>query len=198
LETAIYEEQRLKINSQLSNYTGAHFDGYIIIDRGLNILFSSPDYLSFIGQVDCVKVSGNRLSVINPVIEQQLLSLIENSDMAASIHNKCHPCQITLIPMSSLENLYRWEYYKDGFILMFTHENKKNAIIDRLGEIFQLSRCEAICALNFMNTPSIQDIAADTYRSEETIRNHIKRTMQKMDVHSQAELMKKLITLAVI
>jgi DNA-binding CsgD family transcriptional regulator len=81
---------------------------------------------------------------------------------------------------------------------VFTHENKKNAIIGRLEDIFQLSRCEAICALNFMNTPSIQNIAANTYRSEETIRNHLKRTMQKMDVHNQAELMKKLITLAAL
>ena len=198
LETALYEEQRLKIDSQLFNYTGVHFDGYIIIDRGLNILFLNPDHSSFIGQLDCVNVSGNRLCVNNPAIEQQLLSLIKKDDKAASIHNQCHSCQITLVPMSSLENLYQWECYKDGFILMFTHENKKNAIIDRLGEIFQLSRCEAICALNFMNTPSIQDIAASTYRSEETIRNHIKRTMQKMDVHNQAELMKKLITLAVL
>ena len=198
LETAIYEEQRHKINSQLFNYTGVHFDGYIIIDRGLNILFSNPDYASFIGQMDCVNVSGNRLCVNNPAIEQQLLSLIEHDEKAASIHNQCHSCQITLIPMSSLENLYQWECYKDGFILVFTHENKKNAIIGRLEDIFQLSRCEAICALNFMNTPSIQNIAANTYRSEETIRNHLKRTMQKMDVHNQAELMKKLITLAVL
>ena len=198
LETALYEEQRLKIDSQLFNYTGVHFDVYIIIDRRLNILFSNPDYPSFISQLDCVNVSGNRLCVKNSAIEQQLLSLIENSNMAASIQNQCHSCQITLIPMSSLENLYQWECYKDGFILMFTHENKKNAITDRLKEIFQLSKCEAICALNFMNTPSIQDIAANTYRSEETIRNHLKRTMQKMDVHNQAELMKKLITLAAL
>jgi DNA-binding CsgD family transcriptional regulator len=198
LETAIYEEQRHKINSQLFNYTGVHFAGYIIIDRGLNILFSNPDYPSFIGQMDCVNVSGNRLCVKNPALEQQLLSLIENDDKAASIRNQCHSCQITLIPMSSLENLYQWECYKGGFILVFTHENKKNTIIGRLEDIFQLSRCEAICAHNFMNTPSIQDIAANTYRSEETIRNHIKRTMQKMDVHNQAELMKKLITLAAL
>ena len=49
-----------------------------------------------------------------------------------------------------------------------------------------------------MNTPSIHDIATSTHRSKETIRNHIKRTMQKMKVHSQAELMKKLVTLAAI
>ena len=198
LETAIHEEQRRKISGQLFNYTGVHFDGYVIVDRGLNILFSDPDHPSFICQMDCVNVSGNRLCVKSPAIEQQLLSLIENDDKPVSKHNQCHSCQITLVPMSSLENLYQWEGYKDGFILMFSHESEKNSIIGRLEDIFQLSKCEAVCAVNFMNTPSIQDIAASTYRSEETIRNHIKRTMQKMDVHNQAELMKKLITLAVI
>ncbi|NOR80520.1 MAG: hypothetical protein GQ529_06750 [Methyloprofundus sp.] len=49
-----------------------------------------------------------------------------------------------------------------------------------------------------MKTPSIHDVATKTYRSQETVRNHIKHTMQKMDVHNQAELMKKLITLAAL
>ncbi|MCU7832899.1 MAG: LuxR C-terminal-related transcriptional regulator [gamma proteobacterium symbiont of Lucinoma myriamae] len=155
-------------------------------------------YSSFIGQLDCVTASENQLTVKNPAIKQQLLSLIENGDKAAAIQNQCTSCQITLIPISSLENLYQWECYKDGFILTFTHENKKNTAIERLEEIYQLSRCEAVCALHFMKTPSIHDIAINTYRSQETIRNHIKHTMQKMDVHNQAELMKKLITLTAI
>lgn len=198
LDAAMHEEQRLKINSQLFYFTGVHFDGYIIIDRELNILFSNPDYTSFIGQLDCVTVSENRLSIKNPAIKQQLLALIENSDKAASIQNQCTSCQITLIPIASLENLYQWECYKDGFILTFTHENSKNTTLDRLEEIYQLSKCEAVCALQFMKTPSIHNIAINTYRSQETIRNHIKHIMQKMDVHTQAELMKKLITLAAI
>lgn len=198
LEAAIHEEQRLKINSQLFYHTGIHFDGYIIIDRELKILFSDPDYKSFISQLDCVNISGNQLNVRKAAIKQQLLSLIENSEKAASIHNQCHSCQITLTPISSLENLYQWECYKDGFILTFTHDNKKNMTIDRLEEIYQLSRCEAVCALHFIKTPSIHAIAINTYRSEETIRNHIKHMMQKMDVHNQAELMKKLVTVAAL
>ena len=94
------------------------------------------------------------------------------------------------IPISSLDHLYQWECYKDGFILTFTHENKKNITIDRLEEIYQLSQCEAVGALHFMKTPSIHDIAINTYRSQETIRNHIKHIMQKMDVDSFAELVR--------
>jgi hypothetical protein len=198
LETAIYEEQRLKINSQLFNYTGVHFDGYIVVDRELNILFSNPNHPSFVCQLDCLNISENLLAIQNSAIEQRLESLIENDDQDISTHNQCHYCQITLIRMSSLENLYPWECHKDGFVFMFAHDYKQNAIINRLEDIFRLSRCEAVCAFNFMNTPSIHDIATSTYRSKETVRNHIKRTMQKMDVHSQAELMKKLIMLAAI
>ena len=198
LEKAIHEEQRHKINSQLLHYIGDHFDGYLIIDHKLNILFSDPVYTSIISQLDCVKISNNQVKMKNPVIEQRLLSLIEKNQQAASIHNQCHSCQITLIPISSLENLYQWECYKDGFILTFTHDKEKNPTFDRLTEIYQLSRCEAVCALHFMKTPSIPDVATNTYRSQETVRNHIKHTMQKMDVHNQAELMKKLITLAAL
>lgn len=198
LETAIYEDQRLKINSQLFNYTCVPFDGYIIVDRKLNVLFSNPDFPVFTCPLDCLDVSENRLSINNSEVEKLLASMFENDDQNISIHNQCHSCQITLIRMSSLENLYPWECHKDGFIFMWSHDYKQNPVIDRLEDIFRLSRCEAVCAFNFMNTPSIGDIATSTYRSKETIRNHIKRTMQKMGVHSQAELMKKLITLAAL
>lgn len=195
LEDAMHGEQRHKINSQLFHYLGGHFDGYIIVDHKLNIIFSEPIFLSIIRQMDCIKISENRFGMDSPAIEKRLLSLIENNQ-EATIHNQCHSCQIKLIPISSLRNLYQWECFKDGFILAFTHDKEKNSVLDRLTEIYHLSRCEAVCALHFMNTPSIPEIAAHTFRSQETVRNHIKHAMQKMDVHSQAELMKKLITLA--
>ena len=197
LDEAIHTEQQRKINSQLIHYVGDHFDGYIIVDHELNILFSDSVYTSIISQLDCVNISENRFGMKTPAIEQRLLSLIENNQ-EATIHSQCQYCQITLIPISSLKNLYQWECFKDGFILTFTHDKEKNPAIDRLTDIYHLSRCEAVCALHFMKTPSIPDVATNTYRSQETVRNHIKHTMQKMDVHSQAELMKKLITLAVL
>jgi len=197
LEKAIHAEQRHKINSQLIHYMSDHFDGYIIVDKELNILFSDSVYISIISQLDCVTISENRFGMKTPAIEQRLLSLIENNE-EATLHNQCQSCQITLIPISSLKNLYQWECYKDGFILTFTHDKEKNPAIVRLTEIYHLSRCEAVCALHFMKTPSIPDVAINTHRSQETVRNHIKHTMQKMDVHSQAELMKKLMTLAAL
>ncbi|RLA22199.1 MAG: hypothetical protein DRQ62_08310 [Gammaproteobacteria bacterium] len=198
LEHALHGEQRYKINSQILHYMGNHFDGYIIIDRHLNILFSDPVYTSIISQLDCVVISENRINMKNPLVKQELLTLIEKNQKVGSIHNQCHSCQITLIPISSLENLYKWECYKDGFILTFTHDKDKNPALNRLTQIYQLSRCEAVCALRFMQTPSILDVASNTYRSQETVRNHIKHTMQKMNVHNQAELMKKLITLSAL
>ncbi|WP_428356021.1 helix-turn-helix transcriptional regulator [Methyloprofundus sp.] len=198
LEEALHGEQRFKINSQILHYMGEHFDGYIIIDRHLNILFSDPVYTSIISQLDCVTISNDRIQMKNSLMKQQLLTLIELNQEAGSVHNQCHSCQISLIPISSLENLYKWECYKDGFILTFTHDKAKNPSLNRLTEIFQLSRCEAVCALHFMKTPSIPEVASSTYRSQETVRNHIKHTMQKMDVHNQAELMKKLLTLSAL
>lgn len=198
LTEAIHAEQRYKINSQLVNYLGTHFDGYIIIDHTLNILFADPVYISTIEQLDCIQISGNQFGMKNPQIENKLLSLIEHKQEAASIHNQCHSCQITLIPISCLQNLYQWECYKDGFILVFKHDIENNPTINRLTEIYRLSLCEANCAINFMKTPSISDVATTTFRSQETVRNHLKHTMQKMDVHNQAELMKKLLTVAAL
>lgn len=194
LDEAIHAEQRHKIDSQLRHYLGGHFDSYIIVDHRLNIIFSDPIFGIIINQMDCVKSSQNQFCMKNPAIEQRLLALIE-ANQSASIHNQCHSCQIMMIPISDLKNLYQWECYKDGFILAFTHDKASNPMLDRLMGIYKLSRCEAICAQHFMNNPSIAEIATNTFRSQETVRNHIKHMMQKMNVHSQAELMKKLITL---
>jgi DNA-binding CsgD family transcriptional regulator len=198
LDEAIHAEQRHKISSQLAHHLGSRIDGYIIVDCQLNIIFSEPIFKTIISQMDCVKISGNRFGMTVSTIEQRLLALIERNEGMKSLHNQCRSCQITLIPISDLKNLYQWECYKDCFVLTFAHERDKNPAIDRLIEIYHLSRCEAICAIHFMNTPSIADIATSTFRSQETVRNHIKHTMQKMDVHSQAELMKKLITIAAL
>lgn len=198
LEQAIYSEQRNKINSQLLHYMDDHFDGYIIIDRHLNLLFSDPVYTTIINQLDCVTISNNRLYMHPPAIEEQLLAIIADKNKPKPFHNQDNSCRISLIPISSMDNLYKWECYQDGFILTFTHDKEKNPSLNRLTDIYHLSRCEALCALHFMKTPSIPDVASITYRSTETVRNHIKHTMQKMDVHNQAELMKKLITLSAL
>lgn len=199
LEEAMQSEQRLKINSQLVHYLGdQHYDEYIVIDKQLNILFFNSIYTHSMSQLDCFSLSDQKLHINNLAIEQQLLSAIENNTEVTLIHNQCQSCQLALIPIASLDNLYQWECFKGEFILTFIHNNKKNPSLDRLMSIHQLSRCEAICALHFMQTPSIAEIAKNTCRSQETVRNHLKRTMQKMDIHNQAALMKKLIMLAAL
>jgi len=192
----MHGEQRYKINSQLPHYISDHYDGYIIVDRQLNILFSDSLYTPILDQLECMQISNNKIQIKNTALKQQLFSLLEDNTQVTSLHNQCQSCQITLIAINALENLYQWECYRDGFILAFTHDQAQDPSISRLIKIHQLSRCEAICALHFMKTPSIADVANNTFRSQNTVRNHIKHIMQKMDVHSQAELMKKLITLA--
>lgn len=195
LEDAVHAEQRHKIDKQLRHQLGCHFDAYIIVDQKLNILFSDPILMAIIAQMDCIQISDKRFGMTHPGLQQQLLSLIKNNQVV-NIPNHCHSCQIVLTPIASLNNLYQWECFKDGYILTFNYAKEKDPVIDRLSEIYHLSRCEAVCAVHFMQTPSIPEIAASSFRSQETVRNHLKHIMQKMDAHSQAELMKKLITLA--
>lgn len=196
LEESIHAEKRHKINSQIFHHLGSHFDAYLIVDRDLNILFADPVHSSIVGAMDCVNINGEKFGLNNPVIEQRLLELIADKQDKDAIKNQCLTCQITVIPLDSLENLYHWECHKDGFVLAFTHDKNSNPAIERLMKIYSLSKCEASCALHFMQTPSIADVAASTCRSQETVRNHLKRTMQKMGVHNQAALMKKLMALS--
>jgi len=199
IERNLCLEQRHIINAQLQFSTGNYFNGFIIIDRELNILFYDPLYTAIITQLDCVSVLGGRFDIKIKAVKQRLLSLIDNNEKA-SIHNQCTSCQIMLIPISTLDmkDLYPWECYSEDFIITFTHSKEKNPVIDRLINFFHLSRSEAICALRFMQTPSVSGIATKTCRSTETIRNHLKHTMQKMNVHNQAELMRRLIAFSAL
>ena len=197
LEEALHVEKRHKIESQIFHHLGARFTPYVIVDQDLKILFADPVNSRLIAAMDCATIDGDQFSVRNPAIAQQLAHWIANNQGEVSIHNQCFNCRISLIPIDSLENLYHWECYKDGFILVFVHgKDNSNPAIERLMEIYALSKCEAICALHFMQDPSISNVAASTCRSQETIRNHLKRTMQKMGVHNQAALMKKLMALS--
>jgi len=198
LEEAIHKDHRHKINSQLRHHLGTPFDSYVIVDQNLNILFSDPVYTAIISQFDCVNITENRFGLTSPIMDQRVRALMQNKQEAASIHNQCHSCRLALIPINRLKNLYQWECFQEGFIIAFTHDGEKDPALARLMDIYRLSRCEAICALHFMKTPAIADIAASTYRSQETVRNHLKHVMRKMHVHSQAELMKTLISLAIL
>lgn len=195
LKNAIHSEQLYKINSQLIYYLGGHFDAYIIIDSELNLLFSDPLYIDMISALDCVDIKDGKFGLHNPLIERRLLQAIGEKRPEDSIHNQCRSCQITLIPIATLENLYHWECCKDAFILSFVLDSDRNTATDRLAEIYELFRHEAGCALQFMQTPSRQDIAA-AFRSQEMEHNHLQHTIQKMQVHTQAALMKKLIALS--
>ena len=105
---------------------------------------------------------------------------------------------ITVIPTQALDNLYGWEFYKNGVVLTFTNSHENSPTLVRLMVLYNLTRCEALCALQFIATPSIPEIATDTHRSTETVRNHIKSIMQKLDVHNQGALMKKLLAIAAL
>lgn len=197
LKNAIHSEQLYKINSQLIYYLGGHFDAYIIIDNELNILISDPLYIDMIGALDCVNIKDGKFGLHNPLIERRLLQAIDEKRLENSIHKKSHNCQISLIPIASLENFYHWECCKNAFILSFVLDTHRNPAIDRLVDIRELSRCDtASAAPQSMQTPSIHDITTNTLRSQEMRSNYLKHTMQKMQVHNQADLMKKLIALS--
>jgi hypothetical protein len=174
-----------------------HFDGYVIVNRSFNLLFSDAVYSLIIDGFNSVSISGQYIEFSNPTVKQQISSLMEDNDIA-SIINQCDGYRITIIPVSCLDNLYDWECIKDGYILALTHYKETNVVLDRLINVHKLSKCEASYALDFIQTPSIAEIAENNYRSQDTIRNHIKHIMQKMEVHNQAALMKKLITLSAL
>jgi DNA-binding CsgD family transcriptional regulator len=197
LQKALLAEQRHNISSQIANQTCGQITDYIIVDRSLKLLFHDPVFSSIIANLDCVCITDDHLEVLPKNNGQCLMSQLDGlSDEIMSVTEQCSSCNINLIPTNILDNLYAWEFQEDAIILAVTNETEENTLLTRLIKLHKLTKCEAICALHFIENPSIPDIANDTNRSQDTVRNHLKRIMQKLDVHSQAALMKKLIAMA--
>ncbi len=196
LEEAIHAEQQQKIHSQLIHHSYQPFDGYLIVDQQLNIVLANPVYKLIFTVLDCIECYKNQLIINDTNLKSALLAKLASPAGQFETLNHCSNCRIGLLPVKVLDNLYSWECFKDDFILTFASSKYRNSTVSRLMNVHKLSRSEALCALHFLNTPSIVDIAEKTCRSQNTVRNHIKRIMHKMDVHNQAALMKKLIALA--
>ncbi len=79
LENAFHVEQRHKISSQLFHHLGEHFDGFIIVDYKLNIIFSDPVFVSIISQMECISISGQRFGMKAQSMEDKLHQLIEKN-----------------------------------------------------------------------------------------------------------------------
>lgn len=194
LQKALHKEQWRNVCSQIISLTGEHSSAYIMVDRALKILYSEPLFDMMMADLHCVEMTENRLVITDKAFEKRLLAMLMGKHcQTLSLPGKCSSWLITIIPVSALENLYAWEFDKECVILTITSGTEKNATIARLMVLHQLTRCEALCALHFIETPSIADIADNSRRSVETVRNHMKKIMHKLDVHNQAALMKKLL-----
>ncbi|MEC4748873.1 hypothetical protein [Methylomicrobium sp. Wu6] len=199
LQNALRKEQWISLYHQITLLTGKHVAAYIIVDRALNVLFFDPVFNRIIEDMDCVEIRDKCLAFLNKTAEQRILALMAGIDYdTVTMHNPCASLDITVIPGRALDNLYAWEFYKKGVALTFTSCHENNPTLVRLMVIYSLTKGEALCALQFIATPSIPDIASGTHRSTETVRNHIKSIMHKLDVHNQGALMKKLLAIAAL
>jgi DNA-binding CsgD family transcriptional regulator len=199
LQSALQKEQWFSLYSQITLLTGKHVAAYLIIDHALNVLFSDPVFNRIIEDMKCAKVRGKRLAFLNKTAEERIVRLMAEGECdTVTMQHPCASCEITVIPARALDNLYAWEFHKKGVVLAFTHGSENNPAEARLMALYHLTKGEAVCALHFIATPSIPDIAAASHRSTETVRNHIKSIMQKLDVHNQGALMKKLLAIAAL
>jgi DNA-binding CsgD family transcriptional regulator len=199
LQNALHKEQGFNLYHQITLRTGKHVAAYLIVDRSLNVLFSDAVFNRIIKDMECVKTRDKRLAFINRSIEERVLALMDGGECeSVTLLNPCTPYDITVIPARALDNFYAWEFYKKGIVLTFTSGHENNPTLIRLMALYNLTKSEASCALQFIATPSIPDIAAFHSRSPETVRNHLKSIMQKLDVHSQGALMKKLLAIAAL
>jgi DNA-binding CsgD family transcriptional regulator len=199
LQNALHKEQWFSLYNQITLLTGKHVAAYLIVDRALNVLFSDAIFNHIIEDMECVEIRGKQLAFLNKTTEEWVLAFMDGEGCeTVTRQNQCASYDITVIPARALDNLYAWEFYRQGTVLTFTSGHKNNLTLVRMMALYNLTQGEALIALQFINTPSISEIASASHRSPETVRNHIKSIMRKLDVHNQGALMKKLLAIVAL
>lgn len=198
LQRALSLRQRVAAMSQTHAATLQVLDrldtGVLIMDRSCFILQASAMAETLLHENSELGVVAGRLSLASSILHDKLLSMVRAAiDMArgklakagsALSIPRAHrlPLALEVAPLrpSCLE--------QRPAVLIFIRDPEAPITVERLRELFGLTRTEAAVAAALGRGSSLEDIAAWMGIGLATVRSHLKRILAKTGTHRQAEV----------
>jgi DNA-binding CsgD family transcriptional regulator len=180
---------------------------FLLLDRSLRITYSSPGMEKLIADGPCLEVRNSRLLITDELHNRRLRRLLRECLTAADSRTFL-PCGGTLaVPRPSapdLQLLVR-PVHPDvpvligppsAYVAVYFYDSEARVEIDheRLRKFYSLSDAEIRVATAMVDTPDSAEVAKRCAISLHTVRSHIKAIFSKTGTHSQADLMKRLLT----
>ncbi len=180
--------------------------GVIVIDRELKISYHNELASTLIKKNLGLTIENNTLKISNPsdqrTLRTSIQQLLDNNTTIPSLQIKRTPQSTPLTMMlRSIEteemSLPFYDAQPHQVILYLSHpELCSFASTDSLQDMYRLTPAEAQLVIALTNGLTLNDIADDKNTSVQTVRSQLKMVFNKMNVNSQTDLVRHVLTSA--
>lgn len=189
---------------------GAKRIGMVLLDRRARIV-EANDYARLllrdgVGLADVGGKGGGSRLITRHVIDNQNLSSLLSSALAASPADAQGGVMSVRRPNASSLTLYVSPFACSDIpetsnlseiavmVMIVDPQDKPQIDASRLAMALDLTPAQSHVAASLASGATVQSIAASTYRSEATVRWHLKQMMQRLGISSQTDLVRLVIT----
>jgi DNA-binding CsgD family transcriptional regulator len=186
------------LRAQLATFTG-HLDrsplAFLLIDSESRVLYSNPASREITDRKDALTIEGGifslRSSKDDAAFRKKMSTLASASDVRhLEVSRPSHkmPYRLMLTSADSSGAVPLGVSLPAVSVLIIDGESKPNPDTTILRELFSLTPAEARVAGKLLQGLTLDEIAAESKVSVETIRSHVKRILSKTATTRQSEL----------
>lgn len=200
LQRALHLGQRLATASGIRAATLQALDrldsGVLVVDRSCRIVHASAVAELLLRGNEELGVVGGRLFLRSPAIQDKLLSLVRAASNTAQGRMaepgtalsvpRAHRLPLALEVAPLRPSTCRFGEQRPA-ALIFIRDPESPIAVERLRELFGLTRTEGAVAAALVRGDSVEDIAAQMGIGLATVRTHLKRILAKTGTKRQAE-----------
>lgn len=171
--------------------------GVILLDRSRRIIHANGLAEIFLRDIPEIGVSSGRLTVRDPVMDGQLAAVIRGATETADGRNGVPPTALAIprdkdppFTLALTPFRPRWSRLngQPALALVFMRDPTRDYIdADQLRDLFDLTRAEAVVAIDLVSGLSLAEIATSHGVGGETVRSHVKKILAKTGTQRQAE-----------
>lgn len=167
------------------------FVGFAIVDGARRVLHREQGFALAIEGLAELGLQNGRLCIGDASLEAIFCRMLGGGcSETVALADGEQAFELLMLPSRLLNGLLPWERPVEGVLLALYGLERRRFVSGRFRSVYGLTPAETELVINFARKPDLNQLSVSMHRSRETLRNHLKRAMHKLDIHSQAELVR--------
>lgn len=167
------------------------FVGFAIVDQSRRVMHKEQAFGLAVEGLPELELRGGRLTFQATDLEASYHKTLRGrGSETVHLSNGEQAFELLMLPSRMLTGLLPWERPVEGVLLALYGLERRRFVTSRFRSVYGLTPAETELVINFARKPDLNRLSQSMHRSRETLRNHLKRAMAKLDIHSQAELVR--------